>query len=118
LSTQVRDELSVWLQTREQLHIEGKLVFPANLEGEALDPSTVYRVIERQLAAVGAGKRGAHKTSGSQLLRAGVAHRLNTGKHGKSIVKQTLGHRQMMSTVDLLERLDPIEAPTKPASTT
>lgn len=109
LSAGIRQELENWLELRRTQGLKGQLVFPAKPEGDKLDPSTVYRIIERHLAQVGAGKKGAHSKSGAHLLRAGVANRAMEQGAPLAEVQKLLGHRLPTSTVDLVTRLEPIE---------
>lgn len=69
-------ELMAWLDERESLAIPGALVFPANLEGEALHKATVYRQVKATFARAGlavprAGGRTLRNTFASQQLRQG-----------------------------------------------
>ncbi len=107
LSSKLQTELASWLDIRRAQAIAPPLVFPSNLAGAELDPSTAYRIIERHLAQVGAGK-SVHGTSGAQLLRSGVANREWTRQKNVQDVKNALGHRQLSSSVDLVGRLAPL----------
>jgi integrase len=112
LGPKLHQELLNWRTVRKSAQLAGDLAFPANPEGRALDPSTVYRIIERHLAKVGAGK-SVLGSSGTQVLRATLAHA--TVGQGKKVgdLQQLLGHQHRMSTVDLLTRI--VTEP-KPAS--
>jgi site-specific recombinase XerD len=70
-------ELLAWLEEREALNIPGDLVFPANMEGEALHKATVYRQVKATFARAGlavprAGGRTLRNTFASQQLRQGT----------------------------------------------
>lgn len=98
------DNLREWLDERREAGVKGLLVYPTNLEGQPLDPSTAYRIIAAQMASAGAGKNDLGAT-GARVLRSGFAHRHMA--HGDSLpdIQEQLGHRQLMSTSDYLDRL-------------
>jgi integrase len=98
--------LQEWLKERSAVGVKGRLVYPTNLEGAPLDPSTAYRIIAAQLASVGAGKTELGAT-GARVLRSGFAHRHMTEGDSLPEIQEQLGHRQMMSTSDLLARVTP-----------
>lgn len=99
-------ELRSWLELRERVGVKGILVFPTDLAGAALNPATAYRIIEKGLDQVGAGKK-ALGASGTQVLRAGLAYRGQA--HGQALpdIQGQLGHRRLLSTADLLARVAP-----------
>lgn len=106
LGEQARNELQNWLMKRRALQFVGTLLFPATLAGEPLDPSTVYRIIDRYLKRVGAGK-GATGTSGARALRSSFAERVSSQSPEPNThqVQKLLGHRRTTSTVELLTRM-------------
>jgi integrase len=99
-------ELKQWLIDRTALNIQGDLVFPTNVAGGPLNPATAYRIIERYMDKIGAGKQ-ALGSSGTQVLRAGLAHRNKADGHKLPVIQEQLGHRRLLSTADLLARVTP-----------
>lgn len=108
LSARLTTELQAWLALRTKSGLAGTLAFPANSEGDALNPSTVYRIIEKHLEQVGVGK-AAMGMSGSRVLRASLAQRTKASGAKLSELQKVLGHRQLMSTADLVDRTQPFQ---------
>jgi integrase len=100
----VADNLRVWIEERRSAGVKGRLVYPTNLKGGPLDPSTAYRIIAAYMEIIGAGKNelGA---SGSRVLRSGFAHRHMVDGDSLTVIQSQLGHRQLMSTSDFLSRV-------------
>jgi len=98
------DKVRAWLELRAKVGAQGDLVFPTDLQGTPLHPSTAYRIIAKKLDQVGAGKAilGA---SGAQVLRSGFAQRGKAQGLALPDIQGKLGHRQMLSTVELLARV-------------
>jgi len=70
-------EVLAWVDERIALPIPGARVFPANEEGELLNPSTVYRQVQQTFARAGVaagrlGGRTLRNTFAVQDIRAGV----------------------------------------------
>jgi integrase len=102
-------EMRDWLSRRTAAQVQGVLMFPTDLAGNALNPSTAYRVIARYLDRVQAGK-SALGASGTAVLRAGLVYRSTQEGRGLPDIQQQLGHRQLLSTADLATRLEPRSA--------
>ena len=115
LSARLATELRAWLVLRTKSGLRGTLVFPASPDGAALNPSTVYRIIERHLDQVGVGKE-AMGMSGARVLRASLAQRTKSAGAELPALQKVLGHRQLMSTADLVERTRPF-VPEHPTNT-
>lgn len=110
LSARLAGELRKWLEARASAKLPGNLVFPAGPAGDGLNPSTVYRIIERHLAQVGAGKETLGK-SGARILRATAAQQEQAKGTELPELQAKLGHRQLMSTADLVSRLQTFGQP-------
>jgi integrase/recombinase XerD len=70
-------EVLVWLQERQAMPIGSKLLFPANLDGKRLNPSTVYLYVKDVLARAGIdvkrkGPRTLRNTFAKRELAAGA----------------------------------------------
>lgn len=70
-------ELHTWLAERASLRIPGPLVFPANLQGEQLNKSTVYRQVKATFQR--AGIDDVPRTGGRTLRNTFAVHELRNG---------------------------------------
>ena len=91
-------ELTAWLKERAALEIPGDLVFPANLEGEALHKATVYRqtraTFERAgIAVARAGGRTLRNSFAVQQLEQGVPPDELTTALGLALERSTEAYR-------------------------
>jgi integrase len=102
------EQLRAWIAMRSKVGVQGDLVFPTDLAGAPLHPSTAYRIIAKQLDQVGAGK-AALGASGAQVLRSGFAYRSKAQGLAVTDIQEQLGHRQTLSTVEFLARVAPAD---------
>jgi len=80
-------ELEDWLAERRALGVRGSLVFPANLAGDALDKTTVYRQVRATFVRAGVLPR---RTGGRTLRNTFALQQLEAGTE-PSELKQYLG---------------------------
>ena len=87
--------LVLWMEERRHLHIPGDIVFPGNLQGECLDPSTVYL-----LAKATFERAGIHvERKGPRTLRNSFAVReLEANGGSVELVGEFLGLHKRKST--------------------
>lgn len=65
-----------WMKERKAMRIPGKLLFPGNIEGEPLDPSTVYRHVQKTFERAGID---ADRTGGRTLRNTYAVKELSNG---------------------------------------
>lgn len=88
------DELLSWIQEREQMQIPGELVFPANLRGDPLNKTTVYRQVKDSFVRAGLdvprlGGRTLRNTFAVQELEMGASDAELTEHLGLALERST-----------------------------
>jgi site-specific recombinase XerD len=87
-----------WITARSKMPFASNLAFPASLAGEALNPSTVYRMTRKHLEIHGINKRHL----GTGLLRNTFAVRQLENEMPVEAVQDWIGHQRRESTESLL----------------
>jgi site-specific recombinase XerD len=110
-------ELLAWLEEREALNIPGDLVFPANMEGEALHKATVYRQVKATFARAGlavprAGGRTLRNTFASQQLRQGTPQSELTTALGLALERSAEAYKYAKVNPESGETPSPESGPT------
>lgn len=103
-----RAPLEAWLQQRAAQGIAGNLVFPSSPAGAALQPVTLFRLVQNTLDAAGIHKR----YEGATLLR-NTCGALWLEQHDSGKVMQWMGHATLRTT----ELLMPEDKRTKDTAT-
>jgi site-specific recombinase XerD len=91
-------ELLAWLDERAELAVPGELVFPANLEGEALHKATVYRQVRATFERAGlavsrAGGRTLRNSFAARRLREGTPQSELTGVLGLALERSAAAYK-------------------------